>query len=212
MVVNNFFCFICFLAAGKTSLFTLKFNYGGQFEDIGNGNLQYVNCHVDYFDHCDIDHMSMLELEDFAERLGYKEHVSFHYRVSAANVRVLEDDMDVMSLFSMVEKDRVVEFFMVYHVENQVEFDFFQEYVGFSLLETKEPIIEKCSKEAAEDAKDLHDVPLQTEKVVGEEQAADFFDSDYEQFDEVKVTKEAASRQQGRGANFDYVGSSSKGK
>ena len=92
---------------------------------MGNGNLQYVNGHVDYFDHCDIDHMSMLELEDFAERLGYKEHISFHYRVSAANVRVLEDDMDVMSLFSMVEKDRVVEIFMVYHVEDQVEFYFF---------------------------------------------------------------------------------------
>ena len=87
--------------------------------------MQYVNGHVDYFDHCDIDYMSMLELEDFVERLGYEENVSFRYRVSAANVRVLEDDMDVMSLLSMVEKDRVVEIFMVYHVEDQVEFYFF---------------------------------------------------------------------------------------
>ena len=58
----------------------------------------------------------------------------------------------------------------------------------------------------------MHDVPLQTEKGIGEEQVADFFDSDYEQFDEDKVTKEAASRQQGRGTNSDYVASSSKGR
>ena len=80
MVVNDFFSFVYFLAAGETSLFTLKFNHGGQFENVGNGNLHYVNGHVVYFDHCDIDYMSMLELEDFAERLGYEEHVSFHYR------------------------------------------------------------------------------------------------------------------------------------
>ena len=36
---------------------------------------------VDYFDKCDVDCISMLELEDFAERLGYEGNAIFTYRV-----------------------------------------------------------------------------------------------------------------------------------
>ena len=78
-----------------------------------NGNLQYVNGQVEYFDQCDVDCMSIIEHEDFAKRLRYEEYVTFHDRVSAANVHVLEDDMHVMVIISMVGRDRVVEIFMV---------------------------------------------------------------------------------------------------
>ena len=58
----------------------------------------------------------MIEFKDFAERLGYEEHVTFHY--SATNVRVLEEDMDLMALISMVGRDRVVEIFMLVHINH----------------------------------------------------------------------------------------------
>ena len=74
-----------------------------------NGNLQYVNGQVEYFDQCDVDYISMMELEDFVERLRYEENVTLHYRVSAINVRVLEDDMDVMALMSIAGRSTVVE-------------------------------------------------------------------------------------------------------
>ena len=101
--------FHLFAAPGETSLFTINVNHGGQFEEVGNGNLQYVNGHVEYFDQCDVDYISMMELEDFVERLRYEENVTLHYRVSAINVRVLEDDMDVMALMSIAGRSTVVE-------------------------------------------------------------------------------------------------------
>ena len=61
-------------------MFTMKVRHGGQIVEV-NGKQEYEGGMVDYFDKCDVDCISMLELEDFAERLGYEGNAIFTYRV-----------------------------------------------------------------------------------------------------------------------------------
>ena len=47
---------------------------GHFYED--NGKLKHVNGEVEYFDFCQVDYMSLIELDDFARRLGYERRLS----------------------------------------------------------------------------------------------------------------------------------------
>ena len=61
-------------ADGEKYFFTLKVNHGGQLAE-QNGVIEYVGGQVEYFVYCQNDYMSLLELEDFADRLGYEGRV-----------------------------------------------------------------------------------------------------------------------------------------
>ena len=82
-------------------LFTMKVRHGGYIQ-VQDGVARYVN---DYFDFCTGDFMSMIELQDFAERLGYEEKMFFWYKVegdgSVGSFEKLDNDIDV---FGMVER------------------------------------------------------------------------------------------------------------
>ena len=41
----------------------------------------YVGGRVVVIENCDSDTMSLLEIEEMAEKLGYTEHTNFYYRV-----------------------------------------------------------------------------------------------------------------------------------
>ena len=61
--------------------------------------------------------MSLLELNDFAERLGYDQKVEFFYQVQGSittgSFEQLENDMDVFGMVSDDLRNREVEMFMV---------------------------------------------------------------------------------------------------
>ena len=58
-------CILNLFAAPESDLFTMKVNHVGHFEVV-NGRLQYAGGEIDYFNKCDVDCMSMIDLEDLA--------------------------------------------------------------------------------------------------------------------------------------------------
>ena len=94
----------------------MKVNHGGHFYE-DNGKLKYVNGEVEYFDFCQVDYMSLIELDDFAGRLGYEGKVEYCYKLGIADgigsLKHLDDDMDVLGMVTEVGKDRIVEIYMV---------------------------------------------------------------------------------------------------
>ena len=87
-------------APGECNFFTMKVMHRGQITKFTKQ--EYKKGSVDYFDDYDVDCMSMLELTDFAERLGYEGNVIFGDRVVAVSftgsLKFLEDDMDVLAM------------------------------------------------------------------------------------------------------------------
>ena len=97
-------------------LFTMKVYHGGEIYVVDNA-AKYQHGEVEYFDFCGKDFVSLIELQDFAERLGYEKNVSFYYKVngsgSIGSFELLDNDMDVFGMVSEVGEDRVAELFMV---------------------------------------------------------------------------------------------------
>ena len=80
--------------------------------------LQHIRMEkIEYFDFCRCDFMSLLELNDFAERLGYGQKVEIFYKVQGSGTlgsfEMLENDMDVFRMVSDGLRYRDVEMFMV---------------------------------------------------------------------------------------------------
>lgn len=51
-------------------------HHGGQFRVEGN----YIGAEVAYYDYCDINKMSKIELDDMAKELGYTGHSRFYFK------------------------------------------------------------------------------------------------------------------------------------
>ena len=102
-------------------MFTMKVRHGGQIVEV-NGKQEYEGGVVDYFDKCDVDDMSMLEIEDFAERLGYEGNFIFIYRVVGVSFvgyfKSLEDDMDVLAMVADIESNRLLEMCIIVPLES----------------------------------------------------------------------------------------------
>lgn len=71
---------LLFLDPGS-GYFSIQIHHGGRFIDTGDTE-RYVGGQVTYFDHCEIDYMSLIELDDFTKKLGYMDPVRFCYRNS----------------------------------------------------------------------------------------------------------------------------------
>ena len=94
----------------------MQVNHAGQFVE-HNGRIEYDGGQVDYFHYCHTDYMSLLELDNFADILGYEEKVTYKYRIGLpTHIEAYKDlvvDMDVLAMVSLVSRDKVVEMYMV---------------------------------------------------------------------------------------------------
>ena len=117
--------------------------------------------------------MSMLALEDFAERLGIEEEVTFQDWVRSGNLlgqlHDLEDDMDVLSLVSMVGKDGIVEIFIIVPVK-PLHVDYSAIAINLDDSSEEEEKVEEGDEEVQEEEEEVE----HEEEEVGE--AQDEFD------------------------------------
>ena len=93
-------------------LFTMKVNHGGAIVVV-DGVATYKDGEIEYFDFYKGDFMSMLELNDFAERLRYDQKGEFFYNVQGngtlSSFEKLDNDMDVFGMVSDGLRYREVE-------------------------------------------------------------------------------------------------------
>lgn len=77
-------CLFCFgllnFADKHDSFFTLEIHHKGVFVGSGVGKC-YNGGIIDYFDYCNMDLMSILEIEDMLEQLGYDGTVDSYYKM-----------------------------------------------------------------------------------------------------------------------------------
>ncbi|RXH86773.1 hypothetical protein DVH24_022046 [Malus domestica] len=97
---------------GNNELFTIKMYHSGQLsEDF------YVGGKVDFFDYCDKDFMSLLEVDDMVEELGYENvFMSYQYRIPGMEIRngmkPLMTHSDVINMCKFVPNHTLIDVYI----------------------------------------------------------------------------------------------------
>ncbi|RXI02320.1 hypothetical protein DVH24_026850 [Malus domestica] len=96
----------------NNKLFTIKMFHGGQLsEDF------YVGGKMDFFDYCDKDFMSLLEVGNMVEELGYGNiFISYQYRIPGMEIqnglKPLMTDSDVINMCKFVPNHTVIDVYI----------------------------------------------------------------------------------------------------
>ena len=112
--VSSIYNRVFFYAAisGNNDLFTIKMYHGGQLsEDF------YVGGNEDFFDYCDKDFMSLLEVDNIVEELGYGNiFMSYQYRFLGMEIRnglkPLMTDSDVINMCKFVPNHTLIDVYI----------------------------------------------------------------------------------------------------
>lgn len=104
--------------------FTIRMHHGGQFFNLGKRVYGGPCLQIDHFDYCDVDELSMLEINAMAGELGLKRVKGFYCSRGgiddADTVYPLVTDSDVLLVGQFINDQRVVGLF-VEHEEEYVE-------------------------------------------------------------------------------------------
>ena len=99
-----------YCADPKGEFFSIKFHHGGVF--VKEPYWGYKGGEVHFFDQCNVDEISMLELEDMAEKLGWKENVKFKYKIPrvpmSKGIKELSKDLHVMEMTKYIAGKQMV--------------------------------------------------------------------------------------------------------
>ena len=104
------------LGVGPTNenFFSIKVHHGRDFTE--GPVKRYVGSTVEYLDNCDPDKMSLLEMDDIAEKLGHVPHVGFYYRLPGVTLDnglvFMNTDEDVMAMIACLPSSRTAEMYL----------------------------------------------------------------------------------------------------
>ncbi|CAK9139378.1 unnamed protein product [Ilex paraguariensis] len=62
-----------------SSLFSMEVHHSGQFTE--SPTKAYVGGKINYIDDCDCELMSLIEMDDIANSLGYAPYIGFYYKL-----------------------------------------------------------------------------------------------------------------------------------
>ncbi|KAF7133068.1 hypothetical protein RHSIM_Rhsim09G0050000 [Rhododendron simsii] len=91
--------------------FTLRVHHGGVFKEIRTR--VYVRGTMTYFDFCDEDEISYVELVNMASEVGEYTTVDFYGMVFNGSMALIKGDADTVELCKTVGKNRVVDCYMI---------------------------------------------------------------------------------------------------
>ncbi|BFG24105.1 hypothetical protein CerSpe_103790 [Prunus speciosa] len=84
-----------------------------------NGELRgnyYVNGSVDWFDYCDKDRMSMIEIDGMVKELGYEGIINYWYNIPGGHfdggLVKLSEDADILDMLTFVPDNRLINIFL----------------------------------------------------------------------------------------------------
>ena len=94
--------------------FSIKVHHGGDFTE-GPVN-RYVGGTVEYIDNCDLDKMSLLEMDDIAKKFGFAPHVGFYFRLPGVTLDnglvFMNTNEDVMAMIACLPSSRTTEVYL----------------------------------------------------------------------------------------------------
>ena len=111
------------IVKAKSDYFTIVVHHGGKF--VYNLNIRYSGRRVFYFDLCHIDAISMIEINDMIQQLGYLGPMTCYWRLSwralkVDDLRPLRIDFDVVNMIATLPKNHYLH---VYLEEDMVRSD-----------------------------------------------------------------------------------------
>ncbi|XVF44980.1 hypothetical protein PTKIN_Ptkin02bG0168300 [Pterospermum kingtungense] len=103
--------------------FTIAMTHGG-YLNRGRHGLEYIEGEVDFFDFCEVDRMSYIELYAMAGELGHQGGITFYWLKSDPHVpsvfKLISCDVDVIEMCSSLLPTRYVSVFFSYETVAEV--------------------------------------------------------------------------------------------
>ncbi|KAH7848133.1 hypothetical protein Vadar_034123 [Vaccinium darrowii] len=94
------------------AFFTFKVHRGGIFV-VDGGTKSYMGGQIRYSHYWDIDKVSLLELDEIAQKLGFTEVIEFYYKVPRNGVfKIIKNDNDILDMVKCI-KDAKIDIFLV---------------------------------------------------------------------------------------------------
>ncbi|GMN51605.1 hypothetical protein TIFTF001_020755 [Ficus carica] len=138
-----------------------------------DGEMIYEGGMVDYIDRCSADYMSLLELQDWVEKLGYHVPVAFHYKpVVVFGMNAFEQlmtDQDVIKMAYEVDWVKRIQDSYITDIDEPLAVDTSQwlNYAGDNDAEDDGEAVDGESDDgkyaALQDDENLHDVQVDDE-------------------------------------------------
>lgn len=106
--------YICIFFAEGSDLFTIKYHHAGEFRV---NPTRYIGGTVDYFDLCDVDTMSLIELGSMAKETGEVGALNFFYKWPKTDMNrglhPIDNDADVVEMCELLPPSRVIHLYSI---------------------------------------------------------------------------------------------------
>ena len=107
LLIQCIYIYIYIMAGPHSDFFTIKMHHGGEFVK-QFPYAKYTPDRVGFFDYCEFDKMSMVELITMGGHLGFSGMLSFYFSVEDGKFVLIDEDSIVLLLKNILNEDREI--------------------------------------------------------------------------------------------------------